>query len=239
MIIPLASGAVHVWCADLGLPDDIFYSVITSLNTEEVARGHRLISAYHQRLFFSAHAILRNILSHYLDCSPKDLCFEKGAHGKPYLLKPMSLPLQFNMTHSANLALYAICLEHDIGIDVECIDRHTEIEALANRFFAKSEYEQLISFPPSERQRAFFRAWTRKEAFIKALGKGLSYPLKDFVVDLAQHCQQGLLSIEGNEQRASQWTLQSITVNESTEAAYALPSPFCSLSIKQWRFQGE
>ena len=151
---------------------------------------------------------LRAILAKYMQCKPGELAFFYGEHGKPALASPWDKSqLRFNLSHAAGLALIAISLRREIGVDVEHLNRKVgQMKDIAKRFFAPGEYEQLCALPREERRRAFFCCWTRKEAYLKALGAGLTHSLKNFEVSLGRKAE--LLWIrEGNTE---DWTLQHL-----------------------------
>jgi 4'-phosphopantetheinyl transferase len=146
------------------------------LSPDELERGRRFLREEHQRRFCLARAFLRWILSRYLPIAPEELQFRKGPHGKLYLAQNAGIPIQFNMSHSRDLALYAVILDREIGIDVEWMDADLLVQPLAARYLTPSQYREFLATPDQAIQRsaAFYRLWTRKEAYLKALGLGLS-----------------------------------------------------------------
>ena len=122
------------------------------------------------------------LLGHYLNSPPGDIQFSYGAKGKPSLA--VSARVQFNMSHSGDLAMFAFTLDCEIGVDVEAIRPMPDMEVVAERFFCAEETAELMSLPAGQRDDAFFLCWTRKEAYIKATGEGLSTPLDAFRVTL-------------------------------------------------------
>jgi 4'-phosphopantetheinyl transferase len=146
-----------------------------SLSQPERDRAARFYSAAHRACYINAHVALRAILASYLDLAPGQLEFETNAYGKPRLLNDPRL--EFNLAHSRSLALIAVTRSHPIGVDVEYLRDDFDTLELANRFFAPREIELVRSRPDR-----FFEIWTRKEAFIKAIGMGVSYPLQEFDV---------------------------------------------------------
>ena len=161
-----------------------------------------------------AHAALREILAVHTGLAPADLSFEPDAQGKPHL--PASLgALHFNLSHSAGLAAVAVTRAGPVGVDVERVRELDDMDSLVRRFFAPAERAALEACPPAHRARAFFTIWTRKEAYIKAVGTGLGLRLSSFAVSLTPDAR--LLSIDGDSARARKWTL----VDLSPDAAYA------------------
>ncbi len=143
------------------------------LSEDEVNYGQRLIRQEHRVRFWQARIHLRFILASYLNRPPEDIQFQIGVHGKMYLINnPMGL--QFNVSHSKEWALYAITLDHEVGVDIEWIDSKLEVTPLVERFFTTKEKQIILELPETHRVAAFYHYWTRKEAYLKALGIGLS-----------------------------------------------------------------
>jgi len=169
-IINLQPNEIHIWLAGLtdwaDFPQDV-------LNADELQRGRRFVREEDRRSFCLARAFLRMILAHYLPIQPRRLVFREGSHGKLYL-QPNPTQLQFNLSHSKDLALYAVTLNQEIGIDIEWIKPAFAIQPLAQRFFTQEESQTLLTLPKTRQAPAFFQLWTRKEAYLKALGLGLS-----------------------------------------------------------------
>lgn len=218
----VTTGQVQVWRAPLHLmlsQRDTFFSY---LSQEERDQGNRFLKAEHRSHFIISHGILRQILSRYLDQPAHDIQFKKGAHGKPYI---EGHSLQFNMTHSNDVALYAVTTDTEIGIDVEYTKRNPNMDDLVKRFFSKRECEEYQSFPTDKRRLAFFLGWTRKEAYLKATGFGLSYPLDHFDVSLAAEGTQCLLHVDDPDELAHNWTLFSFEAYSDYLASIAMKAP--------------
>lgn len=135
-----------------------------------------------RRRYANAHAQMRHILALFLDCSPGAIRYTRGPQGKPALEQEGLL--RFNLSHSEGIGLLAVCLGQETGVDVEFPRENIDLTAIARRFFAPIEAETIIALPPADRQRAFLACWTRKEAYIKLLGGGLSIPLDGFAVSV-------------------------------------------------------
>ena len=174
----LRDGEVHVYLADLtaeGAEEGVGL-----LDEGERARAGRLVFEADRRRFVVAHAILREVLARHLPVAPAELRFVYGPQGKPALAQWEGL--EFNMSHSGELALYAVSRGLAVGVDVERVRPEVARELTAARTFTPAEVEALLALPESEQPRAFFTIWTRKEACLKATGKGLSVPLDAFAV---------------------------------------------------------
>ena len=128
--------------------------------------------------------LTRYAFSFYADVSPDSWEFEKGPRGKPYVISPWKNFQAFNLAHSANLVVFTIARQGNIGVDVESLDRETTGIPLAERFFASQEVEQLLALPPAAQRESFLQIWTLKESYIKAIGDGLAMPLDEFFFDL-------------------------------------------------------
>ncbi len=157
------------------------------LNTEEQARASRFYFHRHQRRFSTARAALRIILARYLNTSPERLEFSYNAHGKPEVINASKL--QFNLSHSGDLALLAVGKGFPMGVDIEKYSARP-YEGIANNLFSKQEVEEFIKVPSALKPAVFFHIWSQKEAFIKASGLGLAYPTKEFHVPTSMPTKQ-------------------------------------------------
>ena len=204
----LRTDTAHVWAVDLERETFDGHTLAETLSADEWMRADRFLFKKHRAHFVAARGCLRAILAKYMDCKPGELAFFYGEHGKPALAPPWDKSqLRFNLSHSAGLALIAVSMRHEIGVDVEHLSRKVgQMKDIAKRFFASGEYERLCTLPRGEQRRAFFCCWTRKEAYLKALGTGLAHSLKNFEVSLGRKAK--LLRIKkGNTE---DWTLQHL-----------------------------
>ena len=204
----LQTGTAHVWAVDLERETFDGHMLAETLSADEWGRADRFVYEKHRAHFVAARGYLRAILAKYMQCKPGELAFFYGEHGKPALASPWDKSqLQFNLSHAAGLALIAISLRCKIGVDVEHLSRKVgHMQDIAKRFFAPGEYEQLCALPREEQRRAFFCCWTRKEAYLKAVGTGLAQSLKNFEVSLGRKAK--LLWIKkGN---IEDWTLRHL-----------------------------
>ena len=167
---------IDIWQYPL---ETLWASAESLLNTDELQRAQRYHFERHRRRFTIARAILRLILARYLDLSPRDLDFATNAYGKPYLNH--SSQIQFNLSHSRDLALLAIGQHYPLGVDLEFFSGRP-FQGISNMMFSPQEIQDYAQMLPSMRSLAFFHVWAQKEAFIKACGMGLSYPTKSFDV---------------------------------------------------------
>ena len=172
--LELASHRVDVWRIFLDLPIASVKSIESHLSVDEAQRAARFHFSADRNRYIVAHGCLRDILARYLHCKPHQLGFSTGEYGKPALVN--NEYIDFNLAHSADLALIAVTRGRKVGVDVERIRQDMELEGIARRYFSLHEVSELLALPPAQRETAFFNGWTRKEAYIKAQGLGLSLP---------------------------------------------------------------
>lgn len=220
---------VHVWRASLDCDASVLSRLQITLSPDELARADRFVFTADRNHFIAARGILRDLLGTYLMVPPADLKFRYGNYGKPALDTSASASaLQFNLSHSGGLAVYAFSFGRRLGIDLEQIRPQLAGEGIARRYFAAREVEELQALAPQFRPEAFFLCWTRKEAYVKAHGAGLSLPLDSFTVSLTPGDPAelragdsgkwsmrslepasgfvGAIVVEGKHLRASSWT---------------------------------
>jgi 4'-phosphopantetheinyl transferase len=175
---------------------------------------------------------MRIILGRYLGAKPAALQFERGAFGKPFLPASQNdCGLRFNLSHSHELALLALTRGCDIGIDIELIDPAFTSDEVARHFFSRAEIAQLESLPPDLRANAFFTCWTRKEAYIKARGEGLSLPLHEFDVSLAPESACVLVANRRDPEEVSRWSFRNILAGAKYAAALAIEKSAARLQL--------
>lgn len=214
----LNSHEVHIWRVSL-LGDTMRQQQdYHLLSDDEKERAGHYYFARHRRRFTVARAGLRKILSRYLAQEAQHINFSYSQHGKPGVkTDKIAYDLHFNVSHSGEIALYALTGSVAIGVDIEKIStRKYSYQDLAQRYFSNMEYEQLIALPASQQQAAFFHVWTQKEAFIKAIGEGLSHALDTFAVNVTGSAK--LVSTEQDD--AAQWYMQDIEVDKDYKAAF-------------------
>jgi len=212
----LDAGEIHVWRIRLaepppgGLP----------LSPDELDRAARLRMPEKRALFRAGRTALRVLLGAYLKVRPHELEFSYGAHGKPFL---PGNPLAFNFSNSGELALLAVTGTGTVGIDIEYRDRNIHIEQVAAHIFTPDELTAFHARPQSERHAALLAAWTRKEAYIKALGSGFSLPLKDFSVAVPADDAPAVLQLRATGGAPGDWTFLPLFPHPDYLAALAAP----------------
>ena len=200
---------IHVWVAEL---DQLSYQVQQleeTLSLEERSRADRFRLENDRNRFIVGHGILRRILGRYLGIEPHLLKFFRGAHGKPYLQNDSSSRLiHFNISHSGAIGLFVFTRNREIGVDVEKVRPIADLDRIVRSFFSERENTAFHMLPESQKTKAFYMCWVRKEAFIKAIGMGLYLPLDTFEVSVAPDDPARLLSISG--EAAFRWTIYDI-----------------------------
>ncbi|CAG0930688.1 4'-phosphopantetheinyl transferase [Thermoflexales bacterium] len=204
--LTLPRQTVHVWYVSLEQPAPLTHQLEQLLSSDERERAARFHFEHDRRRFIVGHGALRTLLGRYLQVEPTRLEFCYGAYGKPYLAEESTGgALRFNLAHSHELAVYAFTREGEVGIDIEHIHPLADLDHIAARFFSKAESTILLGLPEDQRLMAFFNCWTRKEAYIKARGEGLSHPLDQFQVSLIPGEPTQLLKVEGSPEEVSRW----------------------------------
>ena len=218
----LATDEVHVWRIDLDIPDDRWQALLSLLAADELAKAERFHFAKHRRRHTVSHAALRILLGQYLARPPRGIAFSYNTHGKPRLADE-DQKIKFNLSHTEDIMLVAFVLDSEIGIDIEAVTRHVDYMGVGQRWFSALEGRTLQSLPEQERIDAFFRAWCRKEAYIKARGEGMAHPLQRFSVALDKH-EPRLVEHLDDSRETSRWTFIDIDVAENYRATVVAES---------------
>lgn len=212
---PLSDDDIHVWRASLDLDSDLLHTMHTSLAPDEQARAARFKFDRDRQRFIAARGMLRAILGAYLSRQPASLSFTYGPHGKPSLNPhDNERTIQFNVSHSHGMALYAVATTREVGVDLEAVRPMADWEDIARRFFAPQEVTDILSWPKDLQQEAFFRCWTGKEAYLKARGSGMTLSLKSFDVRVAEDGPNALRSEDSHR-----WTLCGLSPASSYTGA--------------------
>ncbi len=230
--LSLAANDLHVWLIPIDAPPDRLARLGAILSPDEQQRAARFHFERDRIRFTAARAALRRILSRYLRCAPADLAFDYSPHGKPAL--PGDNPLSFNLSHSGDWAVCAVTLSRRVGVDIELIRPDLASETIAERFFSPREAAELRALPRHEQPAAFFRCWTRKEAFVKARGEGLSLPLDRFDVTLRPGEPPALLRTLDDPREAARWSMAALSAPPGYEATVVVESPPDSSHLRQF-----
>ena len=234
--LPLVENEVHIWRVSLDAPSSEIQRLRTHLLEDEVQRADRFRFPKDRNHFTIARGVLRILLSGYLDLEPEHIQFEYNQYGKPSL-HPVIGPadLKFNLTHSGELALYAFVRRREVGIDIEDTRRRLDqAEDIAKRYFSEYENQIFQSLPENLRREAFFNCWTRKEAYIKARGKGLLLPLDQFDVTLAPGEPARLLATRDDPLGTSHWTMRALNPGPEYIAALVVEGDGWDMQRWQW-----
>ena len=232
--LTLAPGEIHVWSVRLDPPPDRVEALGRCLSPDEWERANRFRFEKHRRQYVVGRGALRTLLAAYLGTRPELVKFSYGKRGKPFL--DPSGDLQFNLSNSDELALVGFVLGREIGVDVEYLRKMEDCEQISERFFSESERTVLRSIPFPAKQEAFFNCWTRKEAYLKAVGEGLAAPLDSFDVTLALEEPPRMLTLEGDAERASRWFLYHLRPAPDYIGAVAIEGG--DWEVKTWSFEG-
>lgn len=233
--LTLSNNEVHVWRAALDQPSSHMKTLARILSTDERKRAERFHFERDKRRFTIARGVLRTILGQYLGLEPSQLKFAYGPQGKPYLAEQYAdKHLEFNLTHSHELALYAFTSGREIGIDLEYMRAMPDMKGVAARFFSAKENAVLDKIPTNQKVEAFFNCWTRKEAYIKARGEGLSMPLDEFDVSLSPGEPAALIRVRNDPQEATRWSLQALEPAPGYVGALAVKGQEWHLSCWHW-----
>lgn len=219
---PLRPGSFEVLYAFVSLAGEPSSQDESLLDDEERARSRRFVHRVDRSRFVIAHASLRLVLARSIDVDPAAIRYDHGPHGKPRLA-PGLRRLEFNLSHSQELALLAVTRDRPVGVDVECLRVISGgVQDLSDAPFSDTERKALRALPPAERRTGFFRCWTRKEALIKATGEGLSRDLDSFDVDVGAGCEYAILQIDGRIGEDTGWLLRDLPAPPGYAAAGAV-----------------
>jgi len=213
--LTLAEDEVHLWRIDLSALSPAEERWQKILSPDERARAARFHFDRDRRHYTATRALLRTLLASYVASEPAELIFRYSDREKPSLGPPHSQPaVEFNVSHSGTAALLAFARGRALGVDIEMIREGFDPVALAQRFFSTHEQSQLAALDPSDKFPGFFRCWTRKEAYIKAVGTGLSLPLDQFDVSVRPKDENALRATRPDASEASLWSLRDVPAGD-------------------------
>ena len=218
-VAPLRNGEIHLWHGPLQPAPGEVAHLSRGLSPDELERAERFHFEKNRNEFMFTRGLLRQLLGFYLGNNPAALRFVYSPHGKPSLLDNNTL--KFNLSHTDGMLVCAFARHREIGVDIERIRQDFKVEEIAERFFSMTERLALRELSALERYAAFFHCWTRKEAYIKARGEGLSHPLHQFDVSLAPGQAAALLATRPDPEEARRWALWDLAVSPHYAAALA------------------
>jgi 4'-phosphopantetheinyl transferase len=231
-----AAVCVHVWRAFLPAQQPRLADFQATLDPEERQRAARFVFERDRQRYIISHGIVRDILARYSGLAAPKLRFSTNSYGKPQLLAAGDAAgLQFNLSHSHDLALVAVALNRAVGVDVEQMRAELAGLEIARQTFAPAEVADLLAMPASQQTQAFFNCWTRKEAYIKAVGQGLGIDLSSFIVSLKPGEPARLCSIDNDARAATGWTMHALDVQPGYAAALVVAGP--RIPWVQWEWQ--
>jgi len=176
---------IHIWVNYLNVHEARIKHLYPLLSAVEKERSERFKFYKHRKAFIASHGFLHTILAYYINATAAEIDFSQGKFGKPSIIDIQNPHnIQFNLSHSNNIAMLAVCRQHSVGVDVEYAERKTDWEGVSKRFFTKNEQDLLFNLDKDSQKRAFFQIWTRKEAHMKVTAKGLSLSPTEFEVSI-------------------------------------------------------
>jgi 4'-phosphopantetheinyl transferase len=221
----LGTRNIDVWAVQLTARDIVAESCFAILSPDERVRADSYRFDGYRRSFVLSRGILRALLGCYLSVPADTIRFSYTKSGKPCLFDSNS-DIRFNLSHSADTALYAMTRQCDVGIDIERIRPLQDMYRIEERFFCPQEIEDLRALPLAEHEIAFFNCWSRKEAYVKAIGEGLLMPFNRFRVTLRPGDPVQFVHLSGDREAAKKWTLQNISIVPGYAAAIAYHDEF-------------
>jgi 4'-phosphopantetheinyl transferase len=233
--VSLGHNEVHVWRVQLDLPLAVFRRLQEMLSADEQARVKRFRLRKDQVRYVASRGMLRAILSRYLGTEPCQLRFSYSRYGKPGLAEEAGRQqVQFNLSHSNGLALYAFSERRAIGVDLEGIEPNIAYTQIARHSFSPREFAVLSSLPAEQQPYAFFTCWTRKEAYIKARGDGFALDPRRFQVSLSPGEPAALLDVEDEPAEVERWSLVELSPGPDYTASLAIERHNCQ--VRKWRW---
>jgi 4'-phosphopantetheinyl transferase len=226
----LSPGTLHIWTVALAGDGEVS-GLFSLLSADEQARARGYQLAADRARFTRCRAALREILARYTGLGASGLRFDYGPHGKPALA---GSAIAFNVSHSGDLAVIAISGEGPVGVDVEQVRPVEGMEAIAARFFSLEERDALAALAPDERTHAFYQAWTRKEAMLKATGHGLSRALDHDTVSLGADVAPRVLAVAGAPGEVATWQVAEVGLGAGYVGAIAWQGDERAIAVAPW-----
>jgi len=232
--LELSSQFIDVWRSTTQLPAMQRVAMQQCLTPLEIERANRYRVMDRREEFIIARGLLRTVLARVLKTDPRNLDFSIGSKGKPSLAQPEEgKAVRFNLSHSHGIVLIAMTRDREVGVDVELIRDKTDHQRMAQRFFSPVECEQIEALDEADRQRAFFHCWTRKEAFLKATGMGITLALDSFDTAFWPAENAKLLATRWDENEAGKWSLMHLVPSPEHVGTVAIEGH--GASLRTWQ----
>ena len=225
---------VDVWRSEIDLPENEVSHYQAMLSSEELQRAERFKFASKRREYIVTRGLLRSALGLLMKVGGEEIGFSYTAENKPVLENvPQQEQLVFNASHSHGQAVVAVSLNRQLGVDIEKIRNDVEYEKLATRYFSENEQQALKDYQ-GDRREAFFATWTRKEAFVKAVGKGIAYGLSEFDVNVDPKLEPVMLATRWQVDDAHNWFMAKLPTARDYQACVAADGG--EFSLRLWQF---
>jgi 4'-phosphopantetheinyl transferase len=229
---------VHVWRAYFQPSLVSNREFLGCVSKEEFERAQRFIRKGDRDRYIFSHGFLRSVLSSYIDCAPQQIVIEGKPRHKPFLVSPdPSKDIRFNLSHSEDIVLVAVTSGSEVGIDVEYMRRIPEALQIVNSNFSPDEKMFLNSLPPEDFEEGFYTCWTSKEAFLKGIGKGLSYHLDKFSIIFPRGTSECLVHAQDDQGNAYSWKIIKIFPGIGYSAALAMEEPSGQLQFFEYHWR--
>jgi 4'-phosphopantetheinyl transferase len=229
----LGENELHVWRTSLDLSADLIHRVASNLNTSEKHRAERFLVPQAREHFLAGRGVLRDLLGLYLGIDPVKVELRYGPQGKPSLSAVHNSEIRFSVSHSQGMGLFVFGRGGEVGVDVEEVRPNFQGMEIASHFFSAEEIAGLAKVPPEVANQSFFGCWTRKEAYVKAGGKGLSIPLRSFSVSLS--AKEQLLQ----DEKGAVWTCYALEPAEGFSGAVVASGENWRLRCFDWSAEVE
>lgn len=226
---------LHLWSASLNVADQIYEELEQYLSPDERRRADQFVFSQDHRNFVAARGILRSILARYLNCQPGNIFFNYSTDGKPALGSPeLAKRLEFNLSHSSGFLVVAVTQGLKVGVDIELLRQMPDMNLIASHSFSECEQKAFSRLPVEETLPGFFGCWTRKEAYLKAIGDGLSIPLDSFDVSLSPENPISMLSNRINPDAVSGWSFFTFVPSQGFIGAVVIEGQTVTPYFMQW-----
>ena len=230
----LSPDEVHLWLVCLDGHDLDLEDLGETLSKDEQTKARRFRFEQHRKRYVACRGILRKLIGNYLLQEPSHIRFQYGPKGKPLLDRGLAEGLRFNLSHSKEIALLALTHHREIGVDVEFVRPLSDAKQIAQRFFSPHERADLLSLALEDQAAAFFNCWTRKEAYLKARGEGITRGLDQFWVSLAPGAPARLLSVQWDPKEVNRWSMLSLRPTPDSIAALVVEGTGWKPRYWQW-----